>query len=62
MTAKSSNNSQLEVQRVVNEQCPASNDNKPRSAVWKVADYAVIVLFILSLIAAIFLFLEKILE
>ncbi|XP_059143465.1 chromobox protein homolog 5-like [Physella acuta] len=64
MTAKSSNNSnsQLEVQRVVNEQCPASEDNKPRSAIWKVADYAVIVLFILSLIAAIFLFLEKILD
>uniref|UniRef100_A0A0B6ZT63 Uncharacterized protein n=2 Tax=Arion vulgaris TaxID=1028688 RepID=A0A0B6ZT63_9EUPU len=51
---------QLEVQRVHNEQRPVREDDlKPRSAIWKVADYAVIVLFILSLIAALFLFLEK---
>ncbi|XP_012941238.1 chromo domain-containing protein cec-1 [Aplysia californica] len=50
----------LEVQRVHNEQRPVrEDDNQPRSAVWRVADYAVIVLFIISVIAAIFLFVEK---
>lgn len=51
---------ELEVQRVHNEQRPVhTDDHKPRSSIWKVADYAVIVLFILSLVAAAFLFLEK---
>ncbi|GFN77129.1 chromodomain y-like protein [Plakobranchus ocellatus] len=53
----------LEVQRVHNDQRPVrEDDNKPRSAIWKVADYAVIVLFVLSLIAAFILFLEKIFD
>ncbi|CAL1533257.1 unnamed protein product [Lymnaea stagnalis] len=63
MASSSSATSNLEVQRVHNEQRPVCvNDNKPRSAIWKVADYAVIVLFIISLIAAVFLFLEKIFD
>lgn len=63
MTSSSSATSTLEVQRVHNEQRPVCvNDDKPRSAIWKVADYAVIVLFIISLIAAVFLFLEKIFD
>ncbi|GFR73868.1 chromodomain Y-like protein [Elysia marginata] len=54
---------ELEVQRVHNDQRPVREDDaKPRSAIWRVADYAVIVLFVLSLIAAFFLFLEKILD
>ena len=54
---------ELEVQRVHNDQRPVrEDDSKPRSAIWKVADYAVIVLFVLSLIAAFILFLEKIFE
>ncbi|CAG5116673.1 unnamed protein product [Candidula unifasciata] len=54
---------ELEVQRVHNEQRPVREDDlKPRSAIWKVADYAVIVLFVLSLIAALFLFLEKFID
>lgn len=53
----------LEVQRVHNERVPVRDDDlKPRSAIWKVADYGVIVLFILSLIAALFMFLEKFIE
>ena len=53
----------LEVQRVHNEQRPLhKDDDKPRSAIWKVADYVVIVLFALSVVAALFLFLEKFIE
>ena len=50
----------LEVQRVHNEQRPVhEDDSKPRSSVWKVADYIVIALFGISVIAALFLFVEK---
>ncbi|KAH9503484.1 hypothetical protein Btru_068031 [Bulinus truncatus] len=55
--------SQLEVQRTHNERCLARDDDKnPRSVIWRLADYAVIFLFIVSLIAVIFLFLEKIID
>lgn len=51
---------ELEVQRVHTELRPVhKDDGKPRSSVWKVADYLVIALFVLSVIAAIFLFVEK---
>lgn len=54
---------ELEVQRVHNDQRPVREDDcKPRSAIWRIADYAVIILFVLSLIAAFFLFLEKIFD
>ncbi|RUS76298.1 hypothetical protein EGW08_015944 [Elysia chlorotica] len=54
---------ELEVQRVHNDQRPIrEDDSKPRSAIWKVADYAVIVLFVVSLVAAFILFLEKIFD
>ncbi|XP_055892259.1 chromobox protein homolog 5-like [Biomphalaria glabrata] len=54
---------ELEVQRVHNERCLVRDDDKKsRSLVWRVADYAVIVLFILSFMAALFLFLEKIVD
>jgi len=53
----------LEVQRVHNEQRPKhKDDDKPRSSIWKVADYIVIVLFALSVVAALFLFLEKFID
>jgi len=53
----------LEVQRVHNEQRPMhKDDDKPRSAIWKVADYVVIVMFALSVVAALFLFLEKFID
>ena len=50
----------LEVQRVHNEQRPVHpDDGKSRSSVWKLADFAVYAGFIISLITALFLLIEK---